>query len=114
MTRVKRGNVARKRRKRVLRLSKGFRGAHSTLFRTSKQQVMKSLKYSYIGRKNKKRVFRRLWICRINAAAKTYSIKYNQLVHKLKENSISLNRKMLAQMAIIDPMGFKYLIQCII
>ena len=67
MVRIKRGNIARKRRKKVLKLAKGFKGAHSKLFRVANQQVMKALKYSYVGRKQKKRVFRRLWITRINA-----------------------------------------------
>lgn len=110
MTRVKRGNVAKKRRKRILKLAKGFRGAHSGLFRTSKQQVLKALKYSYVGRKNKKRQFRRLWICRINAAARLHDIKYSNFIHLLKKANIGLNRKMLAQMAVIDPSSFKYII----
>ena len=80
MVRIKRGNVARKRRKKVLALAKGFRGAHSRLFRVANQQVMKALKYSYVGRKQKKRNFRSLWITRINAATRrtndmTYSVK---------------------------------------
>ena len=70
MVRVKRGNVARKRRKKILQFTKGYRGAHSCLFRVANQQVMKALRYSYVGRKQKKRIFRKLWITRINAAAK--------------------------------------------
>nr|YP_009294214.1 ribosomal protein L20 [Palmaria palmata]YP_009739121.1 50S ribosomal protein L20 [Palmaria decipiens]AOM67654.1 ribosomal protein L20 [Palmaria palmata]QIC19560.1 50S ribosomal protein L20 [Palmaria decipiens] len=111
MTRVKRGNVARKRRKKILNLAQGFRGAHSGLFRTSNQQVLKALKYSYVGRKNRKREFRRLWICRINAATRLYDIKYSRFMHLLKESNIGLNRKMLAQLAIIDPRSFEALIQ---
>nr|YP_009628660.1 ribosomal protein L20 [Acrochaetium secundatum]QBX88443.1 ribosomal protein L20 [Acrochaetium secundatum] len=111
MTRVKRGNIARKRRKRVLKLAQGFRGAHSGLFRTSKQQVMKALRYSYIGRKNRKREFRRLWISRINAAARLENLKYSKLIYLLKRSNIGLNRKMLAQMAVIDPSSFKEIIQ---
>lgn len=110
MTRVKRGNIANKRRKKILKLAKGFRGAHSGLFRTSKQQVLKALKYSYIGRKNKKRQFRRLWICRINAATRLHNLKYSSFIHLLKKSNISLNRKMLAQMAIIDPKSMNYII----
>ncbi|MEM7033311.1 MAG: 50S ribosomal protein L20 [Chloroflexota bacterium] len=102
MTRVKRGNVAKKRRKKILKLAKGFRGAHSSLFRTSNQQVLKALKYSYVGRKNKKRQFRRLWICRINATTRLHSINYSRFICLLKKSNIGLNRKMLAQMAIID------------
>nr|YP_009296379.1 ribosomal protein L20 [Thorea hispida]AOM65314.1 ribosomal protein L20 [Thorea hispida]ARX95874.1 ribosomal protein L20 [Thorea hispida]UNJ79159.1 ribosomal protein L20 [Thorea hispida] len=113
MTRVKRGNVARKRRKKILKLAKGFRGTHSKLFRISKQQVLKSLKYSYIGRKNNKRHYRRLWICRINAATRQYNLTYSQFIHLLKRNRIGLNRKMLAQVAIIDPISFKHLVSSI-
>nr|YP_009397250.1 ribosomal protein L20 [Thuretia quercifolia]ARW66436.1 ribosomal protein L20 [Thuretia quercifolia] len=103
MTRVKRGNVARKRRKKILSLAKGFRGSHSKLFRTAKQQVFKSLKYSYIGRKNKKRYYRRLWITRINAFVRLHEINYSQFISYIKKFNIALNRKMLAQLAIIDP-----------
>jgi large subunit ribosomal protein L20 len=110
MTRVKRGNVARKRRKKVLKLAQGFRGAHSGLFRTSKQQVLKALKYSYVGRKNKKREFRRLWICRINAATRLHHLTYSRFIHLLKISNIGLNRKMLAQMAVIDPLGFQQIV----
>nr|YP_009315564.1 Ribosomal protein L20 [Liagora brachyclada]SCW24222.1 Ribosomal protein L20 [Liagora brachyclada] len=111
MTRVKRGNVARKRRKRILKLAKGYRGAHSGLFRTSKQQVMKALRYSYVGRKNKKRDFRRLWVCRINAAARLHNMNYSNLIHGLKKANIGLNRKMLAQIAVLDPGGFSNLVK---
>nr|YP_009314131.1 Ribosomal protein L20 [Izziella formosana]SCW22385.1 Ribosomal protein L20 [Izziella formosana] len=111
MTRVKRGNVARKRRKQILKLAKGYRGAHSGLFRTSKQQVMKALRYSYVGRKNRKREFRRLWICRINAAARSHNINYSTLIHKLKQSHVGLNRKMLAQIAVLDPVGFGNLVK---
>nr|YP_010337992.1 ribosomal protein L20 [Timspurckia oligopyrenoides]UNJ17577.1 ribosomal protein L20 [Timspurckia oligopyrenoides] len=106
MTRVKRGNVARNRRKNILKLAKGFRGSHSNLFRVANQQVMKSLKYAYVGRKRKKREFRRLWITRINAAAKMHEISYSQLISQLKNENIALNRKMLAQIATVDYMTF--------
>lgn len=111
MTRVKRGNVARKRRKRILKLAKGFTGSHSTIFRTAKQQVLKSLKYSYRGRKNKKRNYRRLWIIRINAAVQPLNITYNQLICSLKKAKIGLNRKMLSQLAIYDSKAFDSLVQ---
>nr|YP_009314747.1 Ribosomal protein L20 [Neoizziella asiatica]SCW23202.1 Ribosomal protein L20 [Neoizziella asiatica] len=114
MTRVKRGNVARKRRKRILKLAKGYRGAHSGLFRTSKQQVMKALRYSYVGRKNRKREFRRLWICRINAATRASRLNYSTFVYQLKKANIGLNRKMLAQMAVLDPGSFRHLVNYII
>ncbi|MBV9387119.1 MAG: 50S ribosomal protein L20 [Chroococcidiopsidaceae cyanobacterium CP_BM_ER_R8_30] len=106
MTRVKRGNVARKRRKKVLKLAKGFRGSHSTLFRTANQQVMKALRSAYRDRKKRKRDFRRLWITRINAAARLHGMSYSQLIGNLKKANILLNRKMLAQMAVLDPAGF--------
>nr|SCW22999.1 Ribosomal protein L20 [Nemalion sp. H.1444] len=111
MTRVKRGNVARKRRKKILKLARGYRGAHSGLFKTSKQQVLKALRYSYVGRKNKKRAFRRLWICRINAASHLNSLKYSTFMCLLKNANVGLNRKMLAQMAILDPSSFQYVIR---
>nr|QCI05515.1 ribosomal protein L20 [Crouania attenuata] len=113
MTRVKRGNVARKRRKKVLKLAKGFRGSHSKLFRTAKQQVLKSLKYSYVGRKIKKRNYRKLWIVRINAAVKSYNINYSQFISFLKQSNIAINRKMIAQLCIIDKQAFEFLIQSI-
>lgn len=111
MTRIKRGNVARRRRKKVLKLAKGFRGSHSKLFRTAKQQVLKALKYSYIGRKNKKRTYRRLWIIRINAATRLFNISYSQFIYLLKKNNIAINRKMLAQLALIDQYAFNYIIE---
>jgi large subunit ribosomal protein L20 len=106
MTRVKRGNVARKRRKKILKLAKGFRGSHSTLFRTANQQVMKALRSAYRDRKKRKRDFRRLWITRINAAARQHGMSYSQLIGSLKKANIQLNRKMLAQMAVLDPASF--------
>ncbi|BAZ70546.1 MAG: 50S ribosomal protein L20 [Pelatocladus maniniholoensis HA4357-MV3] len=106
MTRVKRGNVARKRRKKILKLAKGFRGSHSTLFRTANQQVMKALRSSYRDRKKRKRDFRRLWITRINAAVRQQGMSYSQFIGNLKKANILLNRKMLAQMAVLDPTGF--------
>ena len=106
MTRVKRGNVARKRRKKILKLAKGFRGSHSTLFRTANQQVMKALRSAYRDRRKRKRDFRRLWITRINAAARLHGMSYSQLMGSLKKANIEINRKMLAQMAVLDPAGF--------
>ena len=110
MVRVKRGNVARKRRKKILALSSGYRGAHSVLFRVANQQVMKALRYSYVGRKQKKRVFRRIWISRINAASRLNGVSYSQLIHKFKKSNIDLNRKILSQIAILDSSTFKFLI----
>jgi len=111
MVRVKRGNVARKRRKKILSLASGYRGAHSILFRIANQQVMKALRYSYIGRKQKKRIFRRIWISRINSASRINGISYNQLINKFKQSNIDLNRKMLSQIAILDASTFKSLIK---
>jgi large subunit ribosomal protein L20 len=113
MVRVKRGNVARKRRKKVLQLAKGYKGAHSKLFRVANQQVMKALRYSYVGRKQKKRTFRKLWITRINSAARLHNLTYSKVIHNLKKSSIDLNRKMLAQIAILDTQTFKKLITII-
>jgi large subunit ribosomal protein L20 len=110
MVRVKRGNVARKRRKKILSLASGYRGAHSALFRIANQQVMKALRYSYIGRKQKKRLFRRIWISRINAASKLNGISYSKLIHKFKKSKIDLNRKILSQIAVLDSSTFKSLI----
>jgi large subunit ribosomal protein L20 len=110
MVRVKRGNVARKRRKKILSLARGYKGAHSILFRIANQQVMKALRYSYIGRKQKKRIFRKIWISRINAASRLNGLSYSQLIHKFKKSNINLNRKMLAQIAVLDISTFSYLI----
>ena len=110
MVRVKRGNVARKRRKKILALASGYRGAHSVLFRVANQQVMKALRYSYVGRKQKKRIFRRIWISRINAASRLNGISYSQLIHKFKKLNIDINRKMLSQIAVLDSSTFKLLV----
>ncbi|MEM1309847.1 MAG: 50S ribosomal protein L20 [Cyanobacteria bacterium P01_C01_bin.70] len=111
MARVKRGNVARKRRKKVLKLAKGFRGSHSKLFRTANQQVMKALRYAYRDRRRRKRDFRRLWITRINAAARLHGMSYSRLIGQLKKANIEINRKMLAQMAVLDPEGFSKVVE---
>ncbi len=111
MTRVKRGNVARKRRNKVLKLAKGFRGSHSRLFRTANQQVMKALRNAYRDRRKRKRDFRRLWIARINAAARQHGMSYSQLIGNLKKSDVMLNRKMLAQLAVLDPAGFTQVLE---
>jgi large subunit ribosomal protein L20 len=113
MVRVKRGNVARKRRNKVLKLAKGFRGAHSRLFRTANGQVMKALIYSYIGRKRRKRDFRRLWICRVNAASRSHGLSYSQLKSLMKKSSIKINLKMLAQIALLDKKAFSCIIETV-
>ena len=110
MVRVKRGNVARNRRKKILKFAKGFQGAHSRLFRTANQQVMKSLIYSYLGRKRRKRDFKRLWLCRINAASRMEGLTYSKLRGRLKKASIDLNLKMLAQLALLDKNSFSALV----
>ena len=106
MVRIKRGNIARKRRNNVLSLAKSFKGRHSSLFRIANQQTMKSLLYAYIGRREKKRTYRKLWIIRINAAVRTYNINYSKFICRIKQAKILLNRKMLSQLAILDPYGF--------
>lgn len=111
MSRVKRGNVARKRRNKILKLAKGFRGSHSKLFRTANQQVMKALRNAYRDRRKKKRDFRRLWITRVNAAARMHGISYSQLIYKLDKADISLNRKMLALLAVQDMDAFKKVVE---
>ena len=111
MVRVKRGSVARSRRKKILKLAKGFNGAHSRLFRTANGQVMKALIYSYVGRKRRKLDFRKLWICRVNAAARNEGLTYSSLRSSLKKSSINLNLKMLAQLSVLDKKTFNYLIQ---
>ena len=113
MTRVKRGNVARKRRKKILKLAKGFRGSHSRLFRTANQQVMKALRNAYRDRRKRKRDFRRLWITRINAAARQHGLSYSQFMGSLKKADIQINRKMLSQMAILDPTGFSKVVEVV-
>ncbi|MFD1039591.1 50S ribosomal protein L20 [Virgibacillus byunsanensis] len=109
MPRVKGGTVTRRRRKRVLKLAKGYYGSKRTLFKTAKQQVMKSGQYAYRDRKQKKREFRKLWISRINAAARTNDISYSKLMHGLKVAGIEVNRKMLSDLAIHDEQGFSQL-----
>lgn len=111
MTRVKRGNVARKRRQKVLKLSEGFRGSSSVLFRTANQQKMKALKFSYRDRNQKKREFRSLWITRMNSAIRNYGISYSEFIFGLKKSNIFLNRKILAQLALRDQEAFTQLVQ---
>lgn len=102
MARVKTGVTRRKRHKKILKLAKGYRGSKHRLYRTAKQQVMKSGNYAFRDRKQKKRNFRKLWIARINAAARQNEISYSQLMHGLKLANIDINRKMLAELAVND------------
>lgn len=113
MTRVKRGNVARKRRKKVLKLVQGFRGSSSSLFRTANQQKMKALTYSYRDRNQRKRQFRSLWITRLNAAVRNSGLNYSEFVHGLKKSNILLNRKILSQLALRDQDSFRELVQLV-
>ena len=106
MPRVKGGTVTRKRRKKVLKLAKGYFGSKHTLYKVANQQVMKSYLYAYRDRRNKKRDFRRLWITRINAAARINGLSYSRLMHGLKVAGIEVNRKMLADLAISDEKAF--------
>ena len=106
MARVKGGVVSRKRRKRVLKLAKGYYGAKHTLFRTAKEQVMNSYNYAFRDRRQKKRDFRKLWIARINAAARINGLSYSKLMHGLKLAEIEVNRKMLADLAVNDAAAF--------
>lgn len=110
MARVKGGYVTRQRRKRILKLAKGYYGAKSVLFKTAKQQVMKSYTYAYRDRRQKKRDFRRLWITRINAAARMNGISYSVLMNGLKKAGIEVNRKMLSELAINDAAAFTALV----
>lgn len=109
--RVKRGFKARKRRKKVLKLAKGFRGGRSKLFRTATDAVDKALMYAYRDRKARKRDFRKLWIIRINAAARINNLSYSKFMHGLKLAGIKLDRKVLAELAVSDPSGFSRIAQ---
>ena len=110
MVRIKRGNVAKKRRKSIIKLAKGFRGAHSRLFRTSNQQVFKAKRYSYISRKLFKRTQRQKWIASINTSVQRHGKTYSQISSKLKRSKIAINRKIMANIIIMDPLTFDYLI----
>ena len=111
MARIKGAMATRKRRKKVLKAAKGYYGSKHTLFKTAKEAVMKSGQYAYIGRKQKKRDFRRIWITRISAAAKMNGMNYSTFMNGLKKAGIDLNRKMLSEIAIADPAGFATLVE---
>ena len=110
MPRVKGGTVARKRRKRVLKLAKGYFGSKHTLYKTANEQVMRSLRYAYRDRKQKKRDFRKLWITRINAQARVEGTTYSKLMNGLSKAGVEVNRKMLADLAIHDQKAFASLV----
>ena len=109
MTRVKRGTVKNRRHKKVLKEARGYQGSKSRTFKSAKEQLMKSMSYSYRDRKNNKRNFRRLWITRINAAARLNGLSYNEFINGLKKASVDINRKMLSEIAVSDPDAFKEL-----
>ena len=111
MARVKGAIMTRKRRKKILKLAKGYWGGKSRLFRTANQAVMKSLSYAYVGRKLKKRDFRSLWITRISAACKINGMNYSRFINGLKKAGITLNRKILADLAVNDAQSFTSLVE---
>lgn len=111
MARVRRGFAARRRRNKVLKLAKGFRGDRGTLYRTARNAVFKSLSNQYIGRKQRKRSFRRLWIARINAASRANGLSYSRLTHGLRKAGVELDRKVLADIALRDEAGFAKIVE---
>jgi len=111
MARVKRGVRAHERHKKILKLARGYRGRKSKLFRMAKQQVVKSMAYAFVHRKQRRRDFRKLWITRINAAARMNNITYNRLMYGLKLANVNINRKMLADLAINDAAAFTKLVE---
>ena len=110
MPRVKRGGLRRAKRRRILARAKGFYQTKSKLYRAAKEAVDKSLEYAYVGRRRKKRDFRRLWILRINAATRQHGLSYNQFMHGLKTAGVSLDRKTLAELAVNEPNAFGHLV----
>ena len=111
MARIKGAMMTRKRRNKTLKMAKGYWGAKSKHFKMANEQVMKSLTYAYVGRRLKKRDFRQLWITRISAACKMNDINYSQFMHGLKMAGVEINRKMLSEMAIADPVAFTKLVE---
>ena len=111
MARVKRGTIARARHKKVLKQAKGYFGRRKNVWTVAKNAVEKGLQYAYRDRRAKKRNFRALWIMRINAASRLHGLTYSQLINKLKSNNIDINRKVLADLAVNDPDGFKAIVE---
>ena len=111
MARVKRGVTSRKRHKKILKQAKGYFGSRHTLFKTANQAVMKSMAYSFIGRKRRKRDFRKLWIARINAACRQNDLSYSKFMHGLKVANVDMDRKVLAELAVSNPDNFKELVE---
>ena len=110
MTRVKRGNVARKRHQKIIKESKGFRGSSHILFRTANQRILKARRYSFVSRHQKKRNIRTLWIGRINAISRNCGLSYSSFIHLVKKSQIGINRKILAQLAVRDEQAFYQLV----
>lgn len=110
MARVKGGYTTRRRRKKILKLAKGYWGRKSKIFRPANEQVLKSLAYAYRDRRVRKRDFRRLWIARINAGARQHGLSYSRMMHGLKAAGVQVNRKMLAELAVSDPNAFAELV----
>ena len=113
MARIKRAVNAQKKRRKVMKLAKGYWGAKSKQYRAATEQVRRSLRYAYIGRRLRKREFRRLWIVRINAAARMNGMSYSTFINGLKKKNIDMNRKMLADLAVNDPAGFAKLVELV-
>ena len=113
MARIKRSVSGRKRPRKVLKQAKGYYGSKSKLYRTALEAVMKSQNYAYIGRKQRKRDFRKLWITRINAAVRPHGLSYSKFISALKNNNVEINRKILSDMAINDPAGFEKLVESV-
>ena len=113
MARVKRGFRARRRRNKVLRLARGYRGARSKLYRTARNAVMRALAYAYRDRRVRRREFRRLWIARINAAARMNGVTYSRFMHAVKAQGIEVDRKVLADIALHDPKGFTKIVDSV-
>ena len=111
MPRVKRGVVAKRRHKKILKMAKGYRGAKSKLFRTANEDVNRALAYSFRDRKVRKREFRKLWIMRINAASRIHGLSYSQMMNGLKKAGVNLNRKIMAELAVNDPSTFAELVK---
>ena len=111
MARVKGGTVTRARRKKILKMASGYFGSKHLLFKTAKEQVMHSLRYAYVSRRNIKRDYRKLWIRRINAACRLNDISYSKFMYGLKTANININRKMLSELAINDPKAFADLVK---
>ena len=109
--RIKRGNVLRKRHKKILKLAKGFKGARSRIFKVANTAVMKKLKYQYRDRRHLKRNMRRLWIVRINAAVRQYGLSYSRFMNALKKSDVLVNRKMLADLAVNEPEAFSVIVE---